>query len=70
MSDQDIAHVQARINTSADQLIAAELAEARANYGDLNASPTFIYESVVLPGPEGVPGLDTLNLGTGSCDGH
>lgn len=70
MSDQDIAHVQARINTSADQLIAAELAEARANYGELNASPTFIYESVVLPGPEGVPGLDTLNLGTGSCDGH
>lgn len=70
MSDQDIAHIQARISTSADQLIAAELADTRANYGDLNASPTFIYESVVLPGPEGVPGLDTLNLGTGSCDGR
>jgi|GEM_PF-5530899 len=68
MTDQDISHVQARINTSADQIIAAELADTRANYGDLNASPTFIYESVVLPGPEGVPGLGTLNLGSGSCD--
>lgn len=70
MSDQEIAHIQARINSSADQLIAAELADSRAHYGDLNASPTFIYESVVLPGPEGVPGLDTLNLGSGSCDGR
>lgn len=67
LSEADVSKVKETVRTRGNQIVAAEVAEIRDRYGEINASPTFIYESMVLPGPEGVPGLESLDLGTGSC---
>lgn len=70
LSSGEIESIDARIRIDRHDLIEREYARMISRYGNIGASPTFVWESVPVTGIASIPPLKAIELHTTRCNGE